>query len=80
MTRPRILGMIPGFKPPEGVVEVPKGFTHLPTQAELAGSVRSWLARYKRMDPYLMTLRQDVADEEQADAVRNYNRSWEGNA
>lgn len=40
----RTLGMIPGFKPPEGVVEMPKGFERLPTQKELHTIVKSWFA------------------------------------
>lgn len=40
----RTLGMIPGFKPPEGVVEMPKGFERLPAQKELHGIVKSWFA------------------------------------
>jgi hypothetical protein len=36
--------MIPGFKPPEGVVEMPKGFERLPTQKELHAIVKSWFA------------------------------------
>lgn len=40
----RTLGMIPGFKPPEGVVEMPKGFERLPTQKELHAIVKGWFA------------------------------------
>ena len=37
----RDLGMIPGLTPPEGVVEMPKGFERLPTQKELHVIVKS---------------------------------------
>lgn len=40
----RTLGMIPGFKPPEGVVEMPKGFERLPTAKELRVIVKGWFA------------------------------------
>lgn len=78
MDHQRTLGMIPGFKPPKGTVKPPQGFSRLPTAEEMRGVIKSWAALRCGVDPYLHDLRVDVGNEEQCDAVGNYNRTWGG--